>query len=264
VSRALRTPERRRHPVAAGRLLILGLLALGAVALGLAPDARAQQAVPREAIEEIVRDYLLRHPEVILEALQRAEQQQREAARRQTRETIVARRPELLQDAESPVGGNPTGDVTVVEFFDYRCPHCKRMAPVVKALLASDPGVRLVYKELPILGEESLVAARGALAAAMQGRYVDAHDRLMSEAGPLTAARVVSLLAALGLDEARLRADMDSPDLAGRFRRILALAQALGVDGTPAFVVGGELVVGAVDLETLRGLVTRARQAPQP
>ena len=157
-----------------------GLIVAVAITLSLGGSpARAQTpAAPRETIEAIIREYLLSHPDVIVESLQRAEQQRIEAARSQSRAAVQTRRRDLLEDPGSPVGGNPAGDVTVVEFFDYRCPHCRRMAPVVKALLAEDPGIRLVYKELPILGEESTLAARAALAARGQGKYVDAHDRL--------------------------------------------------------------------------------------
>jgi protein-disulfide isomerase len=240
------------------------LVAALAIASGLGGStARAQApAVPRDAIEQVIRDYLMSHPEVILESLRQAEHQQREAARAQARAAVQAHRQELQQDPDSPVGGNPAGDVTIVEFFDYRCPHCRRMVAVIKALLAEDRGVRLVYKELPILGEESVLAARAALAARGQGKYVEAHDRLMAEAGPLTRAAVLATLAGIGLDGERLRADMDAPEITTVIGRQLALSQALGIDGTPAFVVGGELVVGAVDLGTLRDLVSRARRAP--
>ena len=161
------------------------------------------------------------------------------------------------------MGGNPAGDVTVVEFFDYRCPHCRRMAPVIKTLLTEDPRVRLVYKELPILGEESVLAARAALAARGQGKYVGSprpphgRDRAPHE----------------GVGRRDARGDRPRPGDASAptwtrprsatlIGRELALAQALGIDGTPAFVVGGELVVGAVDLGTLRDLISQARRAP--
>ena len=136
------------------------------------------------------------------------------------------------------------------------------MVPVIKTLLAEDRGVRLVYKEMPILGEESVLAARAAVAARAQGKYAEAHERLMAEAGPITRATLVAMLAGVGLDGDRLRADMDAPEIGALLGRELALAQALGIDGTPAFVVGGELVVGAVDLATLRELVKRARRTP--
>jgi protein-disulfide isomerase len=219
-------------------------------------------ALPREAIEQVIREYLLSHPEVIVESLRQAEQRKREAAQAQARAAVQAHRQELLQNPDSPVGGNPAGDVTVVEFFDYRCPYCRRMVPVVKALLAEDRGVRLVYKEFPILGEDSVLAARAALAAHRQGKYAEAHDRLMAEPEPLTRAAIVATLAKIGLDGERLRTDMDAPEIVTLIGREFALARALGIEGTPAFVVGGELVVGAVDPGTLRDLISRARRAP--
>jgi protein-disulfide isomerase len=256
-------PARRRHATRArwGAVLVAVL----AIAPGLDgwPAWAQAPALPREAIEEIIREYLLSHPDVILESLRQADLRKREAAQAQARAAVQAHRRELLQDPDSPVAGNPAGDVTVVEFFDYRCPYCRRMVPLIKALLAEDPGVRLVYKEFPILGEESVLAARAALAARRQGRYVEAHDRLMVEPEPLTRAAVLATLAGVGLDGERLRTDMDAPEIAALIAREFALAQALGITGTPAFVVGGELVVGAVDPGTLRDLVNRARRAPQ-
>jgi protein-disulfide isomerase len=242
-------------------VLLIAALTITSV-LGVDPVWAETPTVPREVIEQVIREYLLSHPEVIFESLRRAEQQQREIARAQGRAAVQAHRQELLQSPDSSVGGNPAGDVTVVEFFDYRCPHCRRMVSVIKALLAEDPGVRLVYKEMPILGEESVLAARAALAARGQGKYAEAHERLMAEAGPITQMTLVAMLSGMGLDGDRLRADMEAPEIAALLARELTLAQALGIGGTPAFVVGGELVVGAVDLGTLRELVNRARRAP--
>jgi protein-disulfide isomerase len=265
-SRAVVPPPASR-PISPGRgarrrgVALLAVLAV-ATALAAAPALGQTPEVPREAIEEVIREYLLSHPELIIESLRRAQQREREAARARGRAAVRTHREALSRDPESPVGGNPAGDVTLVEFFDYRCPHCRRMAPVIKTLLAEDPQVRLVYKELPILGEESVVAARAALAAGRQGKYAEAHDRLMAEAGPLTRDTVLATLKAIGLDGDRLAADMDAPQVATLIGKEFALAQALGIDGTPAFVVGDELVVGAVDLGTLRELISRARRAP--
>jgi protein-disulfide isomerase len=242
-------------------LLLVAVLAI-AIGVGLWPACAETPPIPREAIEQVIREYLLSHPEVILESLRQAEQRQREAARAQARAVVAARRQDLLQSPDSAVGGNPTGDVTVVEFFDYRCPHCRRMVPVLKRLLAEDGAVRLVYKEMPILGEESVLAARAAVAARGQGKYAEAHELLMAEAGPITRATLATILARIGLDAGRLQADMDAPATEALLARELALAQALGIEGTPAFVVGSELVVGAVDFDVLRELVQKARRAP--
>jgi protein-disulfide isomerase len=196
---------------------------MAALALASGPGSRPACAesppVPREALEQAIREYLLNHPDVILESLRRGEQRQREAARAQARAAVQAHRTELLQSPDSAVGGNPAGDVTIMEFLDYRCPHCRRMVSVIRAILAEDEGVRLVYKKMPILGEESVLAAS-------------------------------------------VRADMDAPEIGALLARKLALAQALGIESMPAFVIGGGLVVGAVDIWTLRERVNRARRGP--
>jgi protein-disulfide isomerase len=242
----------------------LGLLAGLVITVGSAgAPARAQApALSPEAIESIVREYLLNHPEVIMESIRRAEARDREAARAQSRVAVQAQQQALLRDPESPVGGNSAGDVTIVEFFDYRCPYCRRMEPLVKTLLAEDRGIRFVYKELPILGPESTLASRAALAARGQGKYAEAHDALIGANGPFTPESLVAMLAGIGVDGDRLRADMEAPEVAALLRRERDLAEALGINGTPAFVVGGELVVGAMDIAVLRDLVSKARRAP--
>ena len=243
---------------------VAGFLLALAITLALAGiPARAQApTVSPEAIESIVREYLLNHPEVIMESLRRAQEREREAAKAQSRVAVQAQRQALFQDPESPVGGNPAGDVTIVEFFDYRCPYCRRMEPLVKTLLAEDRGIRLVFKELPILGPESVLAARAALAARRQGKYLQAHDLLIGASGPFTPEILATLLAGIGVDGERLRADMEAPEIAELLRRELTLAEALRINGTPAFVVGSELVVGAMDIATLRDLVSKARRTP--
>lgn len=242
---------------------------IGAVVLLVATPApvgpAAQQGDPspapsREAIEQIVREYLLAHPEVVGEAL-RALEQQREAAERQRQaEALKLREHDLLRDPAAPVGGNPQGNVTVVEFFDYRCGYCKSVAPTVKQLLRDDRQVRLIYKEFPILGPESILAARAALAARAQGRYAALHDALMAAREPLTRPVILKIAAQAGLDTARLEKDMDSPEIPAAIQRNHELAQALGIQGTPAFVVGSQLAPGAVDLATLKRLVEQARR----
>ena len=241
-----------------------GVLVAIALTLGLAgaPTRAQTPALSQEAIESIVREYLLSHPDVIMESLRRAQEREQQAVKAESRANVESRRQALFQDPGSPVGGNPAGDVTVVEFFDYRCPYCRRMEPLIKTLLAEDQGIRLVYKELPILGPESVLAARAALAARGQGKYVEAHDLLFSASGPFTPDTLATLLAGIGVDGQRLRADMQAPEIAGLLGRELALAEALRINGTPAFVIGSELVVGAVDIATLRDLVQKVRSAP--
>ena len=235
------------------------LLALLAVTARPVPAADPSAPPSREAIEQIVRDYLIAHPEVIAEALRALEDRQQAEQRQRLAEAIRAHRDELLADPGAPVGGNAQGDVTVVEFFDYRCPHCRHMAPTVTQLVRDDSKIRRVYKELPILGPESVFAARAALAAHAQGKYGALHEALMAASEPLTQESIMGIASRVGLDTARLRQDMESSEITARLRRNHALAQALGVRGTPALVVGDELVPGAVDLATLAQLVERAR-----
>ena len=167
---------------------------------------------------------------------------------------------EILNDPGSPVGWNRDGDVTIVEFFDYRCPYCRAVAPRLAQLKKEDRGIRYVYKEWPILGPASKVAARAALAAWKQGRYEEFHEALMTYPGQLTEKGVFKTAERVGIDVDRLRQDMEAPEIAQALARTQQLASALGITGTPAFVIGNELVPGAVSLEQLKLFVRRARK----
>ena len=178
--------------------------------------------------------------------------------------TSLASHPEaLFSDLESPVAGNPDGDVTLVEFFDYHCAYCKRMRGPVMTVLEEDPGLRVVFKEFPILGPDSVVAARAALTSRNQNpdKYVEFHTALMSTRGRLTQPRILAIARDVGFDAERLETDMDSPEVTATIRRNLALARALGITGTPSLVIGTQLVPGAVSLRTLRQLIAQARAA---
>jgi protein-disulfide isomerase len=245
-----------------GVLVLAALLAVSSHCVAQAADAA--QGLSREATEEIIRDYLLKNPEVIEQALGILEERQRQAARQQSLKAVTAHQEELLGDPGSPIGGNPRGSVTVVEFFDYRCPHCKHVAPEVKRLAQEDRDVRIVYKQLPVLGPESDLAARAGLAAAAQGKHAALHEALIAADGPLTLRAILQLAGPAGLDLARLQADMEAPAIRATIERDRALAAALGITGTPTFVVGSELVPGEVDLAALKALVseTRAKAVP--
>jgi protein-disulfide isomerase len=227
-----------------------------------AAPALAQGGVPetdRQAIEQVVRDYLLAHPEVIIEALTAFRQREEMAQAEQQREVLAANREALAGAAAGPVAGNPTGDVTLVEFFDYQCGYCKSVHPSLKALLSRDGDLRVVFKEFPILGPASLTAARAALAAERQGRYLEMHNALMELRGTLDNAKILRVAASVGLDVERLKADMEAPDILAQIERNRDLAEALGIDGTPAFVIGDEIVPGAVPLEHLQELIAQER-----
>jgi protein-disulfide isomerase len=243
---------------------LLCLLALLALALPAGPaSAAGSEAAPpltRSAVEELIRQYILDHPEIILESVRTFQERQRAEQIQRGRAAVASRQQELLRDPASPVGGNPQGDVTVVEFFDYRCGYCRQAAPMLEQLVASDPKLRVVYKELPILGPDSLLGAKAALAAHAQGKYLPFHGALMALNAPLTMAEILGLAAQLSLDPAKLQADMNAPATQAAIQKNQALAQALGLSGTPAFIVGSEVVPGAVELSALRELVAKARR----
>lgn len=216
----------------------------------------------RKAIESIVTDYLLENPEIILRALQVLEERKQAAKAAQEKSALAANRNVLEQDPNSPVAGNPKGDVTVVEFFDYRCPYCKRVGPVVQRLRKEDANIRIVYKEWPILGPASVFAAKAALAAREQERYVEFHEKVMA-ARNVTETSVLNAAKELGLDLDKLRADMETPQVENHIKQTMELARALGINGTPAFVIGDRLIPGAADFVTLSKAVADARDGQQ-
>ena len=210
-------------------------------------------------IEEIVRDYLLRNPEVVENALRALQRKRREARADAVRRVIAVRSQELFHDPGSPVGGNPKGDVTLVEFFDYRCGHCRRTTGILKAIQERDPKLRVVYKEFPILGPGSLLAAKAALASRRQGKYLPFHKVLMKHTGPFSEEGILKAAESAGLDAERLKRDMEGPGIRTILERNRRLAGALGIDGTPSFVVGDELIPGAVGPEKFRDIIALAR-----
>ena len=236
-----------------------------AVALATAPGGSALAGSFTEAqraeIVGILRDALRSDPSILreaLEGLEAADRREREGA---SRAAIVAHAEALFRDPADPSKGNPQGAVTVVEFFDPRCGYCKRMVPVVEELLRRQRDVRWVMKDLPILGPNSVLASRALLAAQRQGRYAELHDavlRLREEPSEPVLRREAERA---GLDWARLKRDMDDPSVQRRIDANTRLAQALGIQGTPAMVVGETLVPGAVDLPALERLVADARAA---
>jgi protein-disulfide isomerase len=222
----------------------------------------ALDAGQRKAIEQVVREYLENNPKVLIDALKslRERQAAEEKARSQT--ALASRRAELENDPASPVGGSTSGDVTVVEFFDYQCGYCKRVLPVVQELLRGDGNIRIVFKEFPILGAQSVIASRAALAAWKQGSdaYNNFHFTLMAAKGKLSEAKVMAVATKLGLDVERLRRDMAAPEIDGALQKNFKLAEDLGIRGTPAFVIGDRLVPGAIDLKTFQKLIAEARK----
>lgn len=210
--------------------------------------------------EQRVRAYLLKHPEVIAEALQLYESQQQAAAEREAKLALRTKHDELVRDPDSPVFGNPKGDVTLVQFFDYNCRFCRQAAPHITAAIAADSGLRVVYKEFPILGPASMIAARAALAAGRQGKYLPLHEALMHAKEPHSETTILDLAGRLGIDVDRLKREMSDPALQTALARNLNLGQVLRINGTPAFVIGDHIEQGAIELQALQRLIAAARQ----
>jgi len=264
------------HPTRPIRCL-LGVLALG-LCLGplVAAPAGAQQSTAdpqsetdgaspfsqkqQDAIDRRVREYILENPEIVMQAVQilrdRQEQQAQDARRQGVKQYAEA----LRDPGPLPVLGNPDGDVTIVEFFDYRCPYCRQVANLALETAKADGNVRVVYKEYPILGPDSELAARAAIAAAMQGRYAEFHKALMNEVQTVNKDSVMRLADMMGLDVAQLKADMESEKATEAIQRTRQLGQQLQINGTPAFVVGTEVAPGAISKQKLQQMIAQARQ----
>lgn len=241
------------------RTMVGGALLAGALLLA-AGEARAQAQLSQPEIEAIVREYLLREPEIIMEAIEELQRRREAQAAVDQRERLAGEQEALKADARDPILGNPDGDVTLVEFFDYRCGYCRIMAEPMQALLASDPDLKIVMKEFPILGPDSLLASRAALAAHRQGGYEAMHWALLA-ANRIDEAVIRGLAEANGLDAEQLFSDMMADDVADHIQDNILLAQGLGINGTPSFVVGETVLPGAVPLERLSQVVEQTRAA---
>ena len=234
-------------------------LPLAGVLCCAGPASSAEPLTPaqHDAVQKLIEDYIANHPEAVLDAVERA---QRSKDADTARRAIAAKHAELFDDPSSPVGGNAAGDVTIVEFFDYRCPYCKEVEPLLEALLKEDRKLRIVYKEFPILGPASVYAARVALAAREQGKYDDFHRKMMAVKGTIDDGVVLRTAAASGLDVDKIKAATGDEAIERIIRDDYALAEALDIQGTPAFIVGDTLVPGVADIDTLRRLIAAARQ----
>ena len=166
----------------------------------------------------------------------------------------------LFDDPDTPVGGNPEGNVSLVEFFDYRCPYCKQVEPALELLLRQDPQLRLVYKEFPVLGPASVTAAHAALAARKQNKYAAFHRAMMALKGQIDEEAVFAVANSVGLDVERLKHDMEAPDIDRILKANFSLADALDITGTPGFVIGDQIVPGAVGLDDLKQMIDAARK----
>jgi len=242
--------------------IVASALACGLISALNAQAIKAAELPPaqREAIEGIIHDYVLKNPDVLIEALQNAQDKLNHEADAKATKVLSERASEIFDDPATPVGGNPKGNVNIVEFFDYRCPYCKQVLPALQSLLKEDHELRFVYMEFPVLGSVSVVAAHAALAARQQGKYETFHTAMMATKGQITEDTVYEVAGSVGIDVDRLKQDMNAPEIDQALKENSALAQALNIRGTPGFIIGKKIVPGALDLDALKERITEARK----
>lgn len=241
------------------RLLTLAILILALVAVPTAQADPALSAAQAKQVDALIHDYIIGHPEVIMEALQAAQDKADAARHAEAESALDKHRDALLDDPTSPVMGNPDGDVTLVEFFDYRCPYCKSSAVTIADLIKSDPRLRVVMKEFPVLGPESTYASRVALVAARHGKYAAFHQTVLGFKGSLDNAKTLDLAAQVGLDPKQTKAEAEDPKLDSIIRANITLAHDLAIDGTPSFVIGKFIIPGAASMDDLKLAIATAR-----
>ncbi|MGQ0681782.1 DsbA family protein [Bradyrhizobium sp.] len=244
------------------RLLAPALLAL---ALFAAPQAASAQisGAQRGEIEKIVREYLIAHPEVLEEAMAELTKRQAAAESEKQQATIAKNADTIFNSPRGVTVGNKDGDVTFVEFFDYNCGFCKRAMNDMMELMKSDPKLKVVLKEFPVLGQGSIEAAQVAVAVRMQDptgkKYLDFHQKLLNGRGQADKARAMAAAKDAGLDMGRLEKDISSPEVRATLEENLRIADSLGMNGTPSYVIGKQIVIGAVGVAALREKISNAR-----
>ncbi|MCB1504295.1 MAG: DsbA family protein [Hyphomicrobiaceae bacterium] len=246
-------------PRGSARLALLAAAAFGLAFMPALGGAQSQEAktaaapapassfspAQKSEIEQLIKDYLLKHPEVMLEVQSALESRMEEIQAEKLKLALAGHADELFRDPDAPVAGNPNGDVNVVEFFDYNCGYCKRGFSEVAKFIESDPKVRVVFRELPILSKGSEEASRVAIAAQMQGKYWEFHQQMIVYKGQANEASALKIAEKVGLDMARLKTDMKSEKVDNEIKKVRELAQKLGVNGTPHFIVGNRSIPGA-------------------
>ena len=272
-------PARKGPLIAIPLLLAIGAVAfvtgrsvVNSAAEDAAPPAAAAAAtapVPgftteqKTSIETIVKSYLLAHPELLLEMQAAYDVKAQKDQDEKTKAMVAEHAKEIYRQPGAAIAGNPDGDITVVEFFDYNCGYCKRGFPALAKLIENDKNVRVVFKELPIISDASEPVSRVALAAKLQGKYWEMHKALISHKGTTTEAVALKAAEDLKLDMTKLKADMNSDAVKGELAQVKELAQKMGISGTPHFLVGDRSVGGAPEnlTETLAGHIAELRKS---
>jgi protein-disulfide isomerase len=241
----------------------LAVAAAVCLALGVPAQAQTFNDAQRGEIERIIKDYLMQHPEVLQDVMAELEKKQQFADAEKGKLAVKENKDLLLSSPRQVTLGNPQGDVTLVEFFDYNCGYCKRALSDLMGLMKADPKLRVVLKEFPVLGPGSVEAAQVAAAVRMQDRagkkYLDFHQKLLGGRGQVDRARALAVAKEVGMDMSRLEKDMASEEVRAQLQESMQLADKLGLNGTPSYVVGPNVVIGAVGYDALKEKIESAR-----
>jgi protein-disulfide isomerase len=244
----------------------LAFASIAALGLALAPvPAAAISETDRPAIEKMIREYLLKNPEVLREAIAELEKRVKMADDKRRGEVLKESRALIEDSPRGVVIGNPKGDIVLVEFFDYNCGYCKRALDDMVNLVKADPKLKIVLKEFPVLGQGSVDAARVAIAVRMQdsAKYLEFHRKLLLGRGEVTRERALVVAKEAGLDMARIERDLKSPEINATLEESAELAEKLGISGTPTYVIANEVVPGAVGFTLLKGKIDAVRKCGQ-
>lgn len=243
----------------------LALLFFAAPATVFAADpapANGFTDAQKTQIEEVVRQLLTsKEPDLVMKAAQEYQRKQADEENKKAKEGIVKNKDKLFNDPKDPFLGNPKGDVVVVEFFDFNCGYCKKVLEPLQQLVKEDKNVKVILKEYPILSDSSKTAAKAALAAHKQGKYVEMHVALLQSKGGLGDDSIMEIAANTGLDKAKLKKDMEDPEIASQIAKSQDLGKEVGAHGTPAFIIGETLIPGAMSLSEFKEHVAKARTA---
>jgi protein-disulfide isomerase len=245
------------------RLLVPAILALALCGMTPAVSAQSISDTQRGEIEAIVRNYLIAHPEVLEEAMAELSKRQAAAETEKHEASIATNAATIFNSPRGVMLGNKDGDVSFVEFFDYNCGYCKRAMADMLDLMKSDPKLKVVLKEFPVLSQGSVEAAQVAVAVRMQDpsgkKYLDFHQKLLGGRGPADKSHAMAAAKEAGLDMARIEKDLASPEVRATIEENFKLAEAMGMNGTPSYVIGKQVVIGAVGLDSLKEKIGIAR-----
>ena len=216
--------------------------------------------IQKQELEKLIQKYLHENPEVIVKAIKLMQERQARQDAARSVEALKKNKQELMTDQDAPVIGNPTGKITIVEFFDYRCGYCKRAFTIMMKVLKENPNIRYVFKELPILGPDSIKATRASLTIwrTRKDKYLAFHSALMKARGAITEPKIFRIADEIGIDIIQLKKDIADPKIDQILEKNFKLAQTLNITGTPAFIIGDQIIPGALDEQTMKKMISAA------